>query len=177
MGKNSAGPVERRKTPRLDLICSLILSVEWLGFGSLHFLGPKETAAEIPDFIPYKPAIVAVTGVAEVTTGILILVPKTRKAAAVASLALLGAFLPSIFKMLTQDKAMAGFEPLKGIVRVLLVPNHVLLGLAAVHLLRSDAAARVQPGRSLPCEHAGTNVDRRRTEGVLTVSPAESRCR
>jgi uncharacterized membrane protein len=140
MEKNSVGPVEKQKTPRLDLICSLILSLEWLGFGSLHFFGPGETAAQIPEFFPFKPAIVAITGVAEVTTGILILVPRTRKAAAIASLGLLAAFLPSIFKMLVDDEAMAGFEPLKGIVRVLLVPNHILLGLAAGHLLRSGAA-------------------------------------
>jgi uncharacterized membrane protein len=140
MTRNSDGLPDTRNTPRLDLVCSLLLSMEWLLFGSVHFTRPLETAAEIPAFFPYKPAIVVITGVLEVTAGILILFPRTRKAAAAASLALLVAFLPSIIKMMVQDEAMAGFERWQGIMRVFLVPNHLLLGLAAVHLLRSHAA-------------------------------------
>jgi uncharacterized membrane protein len=140
MTRNPDGPLHTWKTPRLDLICSLILSVEWLFFSSMHFTRPAETAAEIPEFFPYKSAIVVISGVIEIAAGILILFPRTRKAAAGVSLALLVAFVPSILKMMVEDGAMAGFEPWQGFMRVVLIPNHVLLGLAAVHLLRSHAA-------------------------------------
>jgi uncharacterized membrane protein len=129
--------MDEQKTPRVDLVCILVLSIEWVFFGSMHFTRLHETAAEIPDFFhSWKPAIVVVTGMVEVTTGIFVLLRRTRRGAAVTSLVLLAAFVPSIFKMLVSDAAMAGFSPW---MRVILVPNHVVLALAAVHLLQSGA--------------------------------------
>ena len=79
--------------------------------------------------------MVGVIGMIEVTTGILILLPKTRKAATLISLVLLFLFLPSIYHMLVSDTAFPdSTEAWRNFVRVLLVPNHVFLALCAVNL-------------------------------------------
>lgn len=127
-----------KETPRVDLICILFLSIEFIFFGSMHFTRLSQTVQEIPDCFPYKISIAVITGMFEVVAGILILIPRTRKLAAWILLGLLVAFLPAIFKILADKKAMDAFEPWQNLVRVLLMPNQVVLGLAAVHLLRSN---------------------------------------
>ena len=71
-----------------DRIAILVLSIEWIVFGSMHFSSIEETVAQIPfsfwDRI--KPHLAVITGIAEVATGVLILVPELRKWAAAASL-------------------------------------------------------------------------------------------
>jgi uncharacterized membrane protein len=129
----------KQETPRLDLICILALSVEWIGFGSSHFALHQLAEVEIPPFIPYQAFIIIVTGMAEVTTGILILLPRTRKWAAITSLVLLFLFLPSIYYMLAADAALPFAAYFRNFVRVLLVPNHVLLALCAIHLWQEQS--------------------------------------
>jgi uncharacterized membrane protein len=143
------------RTPRLDLICILALSVEWLYFGSYHFTMRHATEAQIPGFLPWKSHITVVTGIVEVTTGILILLRRTRRIAAYSSLALLVAFVPSIYIMLIDDHAMMGFVPYVSVVRAILVPNHVLLVLAAIHLLQSQDLAKVRTAQLLEAVLAG----------------------
>lgn len=128
-------------TIRVQSLCIAALAVEWVFFGSLHFTFHDATVAQIPDWIPvrYHSFIAVSTGMIEVATGILILYPRYRRWAAYASLALLILFLPSIYKLLAYDSAMPGFgEAARNVARVLLVPNHVLLALCAIHLLQSD---------------------------------------
>jgi uncharacterized membrane protein len=111
--------------------------VEWIIFGSCHFTFRAATEAQILSFIPSKTFIAIVTGMIEVATGILILLPKTRKWAALASLVLLVLFLPSIYNMLANDAAITGSQAWRNFVRVLLIPNHVFLILCGMHLFYS----------------------------------------
>lgn len=128
--------------PHLGKLAALALAVEWIFFGSLHFTRRELTEVQIPDFIPFKTAIVGITGMIEVATGILILLPKTRKWAAFVSLVLLVLFLPAIHKLLVNDAAISSLGAWRDFWRVLLVPNHVFLALCAIHLLRqSDGVA------------------------------------
>jgi hypothetical protein len=85
----------------------------------------------------------------EVATGILILLPKTRKWAALTSLVLLALFLPSIYKMLVFDEAIPGTAVWRNFVRVLLVPNHVFMALCAIHLWCAPESLNVGPARAL----------------------------
>ncbi len=135
-------------TPRVYSLCIVVLAVEWVLFGSLHFTFHNATKAEILSCIPFKTFIVGVTGMVEVTTGILILLPKTRKWAALTALVLLALFLPSIYKMLVVDTAIPGTVAWRNFVRVLLVPNHVFMALCAIHLWQSPTL-NIGPARAL----------------------------
>jgi len=125
-----------RQSLRVHRLSVFVLSVEWIVFGSCHFTFLAETIAEIPPWIPFKTFIAITVGMAEVATGILILIPRTRKWAAIASLVLLTIFLPSIYRMLSVDAAIPGTPESRNFVRVLLVPNHVFMALCAIYLLR-----------------------------------------
>jgi uncharacterized membrane protein len=124
----------------------LALSVEWLGFGACHFLLRADTEAQIPDIFPFKTFIAVATGIVEVTTGILILFPRTRKWAAISSLVLLTIFLPSIYRLLTHGEIIRGSAAFRHVAQAVLLPNHVFLALCAIYLLRW--AERPAPGRS-----------------------------
>jgi|tagenome__1003787_1003787.scaffolds.fasta_scaffold20986751_1 uncharacterized membrane protein len=124
----------------------LALSMEWLGFGACHFLLRADTEAQIPDIFPFKTFIAVATGMVEVTTGILILFPRTRKWAAISSLVLLTIFLPSIYRLMTHGEIIRGSAEFRHIAQAVLLPNHVFLALCAIYLLRW--AERPAPGES-----------------------------
>ena len=135
-------PVPDPRTPRVDHVCIGLLAIEWIFFGSLHFADVESTRAEIRDFIPhgFTTSIVIITGMIEVATGILILLPAFRKGAAGVSLLLLLNFLPAIYSMLANDGAMPFHPAFRTLIRVLLIPNHVMLALCAIHLWRVDTS-------------------------------------
>jgi uncharacterized membrane protein len=130
----------------------LALSMEWLGFGACHFLFRADTEAQIPDIFPFKTFIAVATGIVEVTTGILILFPRTRKWAATVSLVLLALFLPSIYRLMTHAEIIRGSLAFRHVAQAVLLPNHVFLALCAIYLLRW--AERPAPGRSAPVSFA-----------------------
>jgi uncharacterized membrane protein len=76
--KSGDGP-----TPNFDRLCVCFLAFDWIFFGSMHFAMHDATVRQIPDlcfakwayWIPMKSALVVITGILEVSTGILILVP------------------------------------------------------------------------------------------------------
>lgn len=126
-----------QKSLRVFQFSVFFLSVQWIVFGSLHFTLMEATEAQIPNvFSDYSTAIAVATGMIEVAIGILLLVSKTRKWAAVGSLVLLFLFLPSIYRMLHVDDAIRLSTELRNLVRVLLVPNHVLMALCAIYLIQ-----------------------------------------
>lgn len=126
-----------RESLRVYRLSVFVLAVEWILFGSMHFTARLQTEAQIPPGLQWKTFIAVVTGMIEVTVGILLLVTRTRRYAAVATLVLLVAFLPSIYRMLAYDEAMVGVSPeWRNFARVLLVPNHVFMALCAIYLYR-----------------------------------------
>lgn len=125
-----------RESLRVYQLSVFVLAVEWIFFGSMHFTNRLHTEAQIPPGFPWKTFIAVVTGMVEVTVGILLLITKTRKYAAIASLVLLAAFLPAIYRMLAYDAAMPMNPQARNFARVLLVPNHVFMALCAVYLVR-----------------------------------------
>jgi uncharacterized membrane protein len=166
-GHYFAKNMHETKTPRAHHLCILALAIEWIFFGSCHFTFRAATEAEIPHFILAfthldKTFIVGVIGMIEVATGILILLPKTRKWAALSSLVLLFLFLPSIYYMLVSDAAFLGSDAAwRNFVRVLLVPNHIFLALCAIHLWYSPESATIGAAQVL--------------EGVLSYQKAPAR--
>jgi uncharacterized membrane protein len=73
--------------------------------GVLHFVIPKFYLAIMPTWLPAPLLLVQLSGVAELLGGIGLLVPSTRRAAAVGLIVLLIAVLPANVEMLRQAYA------------------------------------------------------------------------
>ena len=133
-----------------ERLAVIVLSLEWLIFGSMHFSAPVQTDHQIPDYISFgRQTIAVLTGMLEVTTAMLVLVPRTRRLAAVMSLTLLALFLPAMFKILSDNTALPDIGvPLQTVFRVGLLPNNIYLAILSIYLLNHSPAALVQiPGR------------------------------
>jgi uncharacterized membrane protein len=107
-----------------DRLSILILSIQWTVFGSMHFSLRDETIRMLPDWIPYKPMVVTVTGMIEVATGILLLVSQTRRWAAFVSLSLLVLYIPAVYHILASDQALSGNAFFQTAFRVGIMPNN-----------------------------------------------------
>ncbi|PDT91636.1 hypothetical protein CO669_06500 [Bradyrhizobium sp. Y36] len=130
-----------------DRIGILVLSIEWIVFGSMHFSMTAETIRMIPNWVPdaYKPMVGITSGMLEVTIGVLVLVPLTRKWAAAVSLFLLIAYIPAVYQILAHDADFAGGTLLQTSFRVAIVPNNVFLGICSVYLLMHPEASLTSP--------------------------------
>ena len=130
-------------------ISVFVLAAEWIVFGAMHFTALELTKEQMPGFIPasWHNFLVYATGVIEIATGFMLLNRKTRRLAGWVSLALLAAFVPSIYKMVAQP-GPAYFGSATDVMRGLLVPNHIFMALCALYLIRwPDKPERVsRPG-------------------------------
>jgi uncharacterized membrane protein len=130
-----------------DRIAILVLATEWIVFGSMHFSDIDATVAQIPGWIPFRHDIAIVTGIAEVATGILILVPEMRKWAALSSLVLLTLLAPAMYSILSNPAAVAPLGAWATPFRIILLPNNIFLAICAVHLWRHPDATLARPNR------------------------------
>ena len=131
------------RTSRIYVTLSIwLLAIDWAVFGSMHFFYLSATAAQIPRGIPFPHAIAIVTGVIEVGTGLLILLPSTRKWAAMSSLGLLILLIPAVIYILVSPGPLDAI-PVTGAARTLLlvglVPHNLLLGICSILVLRHSS--------------------------------------
>jgi uncharacterized membrane protein len=97
-----ADPVEDRS--RLRFAGGLFV------MGILHFVLPKQFEKAVPSWFPDPKAAVAISGVAELGSGVLLLVPKTRKAGGWLATATLVAVYPANIQMAV-DATRTGSKP------------------------------------------------------------------
>ena len=121
--------------------CILFLAAEWILFGSMHFTRHAETRAQVPDILPCPDLLVVVSGVLEVATGILVLVPAVRRWAAWSSLLLLILLLPAMYKIMVDPAALTGSEAGNRLFRIVLLPNNMLMAICSIYLICRPAAA------------------------------------
>ena len=76
--------------------------------GILHFVVPELYVQIIPPILPAPLALVYLSGVAEIAVGIGVLIPRTRRYAAWATIALLVAIFPANVYMATSMVAIDG---------------------------------------------------------------------
>ena len=76
--------------------------------GVLHFVVPELYAQIIPPFLPAPLALVYLSGVAEIAVGIGVLIPRTRRYAAWATIALLIVIFPANVYMATSMVVVDG---------------------------------------------------------------------
>lgn len=128
-------------------ISILVLSIQWIVFGSMHFSHLTETLAQLPDYFhdPFRVPIVILTGIAEVAVGILILIPETRKAAALGSLVLLVLLLPAMYHILETGLDPEKYKDVPGWLRAVLVPNNIFLAICSVYLWRNPHLGLADP--------------------------------
>ncbi|MFQ3475332.1 DoxX family protein [Halonotius sp. F2-221B] len=78
--------------------------------GVLHFVVPDLYAQIIPPFLPAPLALVYLSGIAEIAVGIGVLIPRTRRYAAWATIALLVAIFPANVYMATSMVVVEGIS-------------------------------------------------------------------
>ena len=88
---------------RAKTVFRWLLTVFMVGAGVNHFLTPDAYVAMVPDALPAKTALVAISGVAEIMGGLGLILPATRKLAAWGIIALLVAVFPANVNMAVND--------------------------------------------------------------------------
>ena len=80
-------------------------AVTYVPFGFLHVLMPAKFLPIMPPCIPYPRRVVVATGVAEIFGGIGLLIPQTRKAAAIGlALYAVGVYPANVYHALARRK-------------------------------------------------------------------------
>jgi len=95
--------LRRLKRPLLYVMGPL-----YIGAGLLHFVVPELYVQIIPPMLPAPLALVYLSGIAEVAVGVGVLVPRTRRHAAWATVALLVAIFPANVYMATHGVVIEG---------------------------------------------------------------------
>jgi uncharacterized membrane protein len=84
---------------RVKTVFRWILTVFMVGAGVNHFVNPAPYLAMMPEVLPAKAALVAISGIAEILGGLGLILPSTRKLAAWGLIALLVAVFPANINM------------------------------------------------------------------------------
>jgi uncharacterized membrane protein len=116
-------------------ISVLVLSIEWIVFGSMHFSLPGETVRQMPAVLPQKELLATISGMIEVAIGVFILVPRVRRWAAACSFVLLIIYIWPVFVILSDHSS----EPLRIAFRLGLIPNNVFLLICSYYLWENAA--------------------------------------
>ena len=116
---------------KIKTISIIIMSLFYIGAGISHFFNPDWYVRIVPPILPFKIAIVYISGIFEIILGSLLIFPKTRFIAGWGLIILLLAVYPAnIYVALTNGEAM-DITPLIAWGR--LPFQFVLIGLAYWH--------------------------------------------
>ena len=116
---------------KIKTISIIIMSLFYIGVGTNHIINPNWFVRIIPPILPFKIAIVYISGIFEIILGSLLIFPKTRFIAGWGLIILLLAVYPAnIYVALTNGEAM-DITPLIAWGR--LPFQFVLIGLAYWH--------------------------------------------
>ncbi len=118
-------------TFKIKTISIIIMSLFYIMAGTNHFINPDWYVRIVPPILPFKTAIVYISGILEIILGSLLIFPKTRFIAGWGLIILLVAVYPAnIYVALTNGEAM-DITPLIAWGR--LPFQFVLIGLAYWH--------------------------------------------
>ena len=84
-------------------VVRVLLAVAMVAVGILHFVRPDGFVKIVPSFLPAPRALVLVSGFFEILGGVGLLVPRTRRAAAIGLVALYIAVFPANINMALND--------------------------------------------------------------------------
>ena len=86
----------------------IILGCLFMGAGAAHFVWTRTYAGIVPDYMPAHRELVLISGAAEIAGGIGVLIPQTRRAAAVGLAVLLLAVFPANLWMAQHPERFPG---------------------------------------------------------------------
>ena len=95
-----------------------ILALFFVVAGLNHFLSAPFYLKMMPPYIPFHPAMVAISGVAEVVLGLLALYPRTRSLAGWGMIALLIAVFPANLYMYQNPTLFPNVPPMTLLIRL-----------------------------------------------------------
>jgi len=98
----------RDRLARLKRPLLYLMGSGYVVAGVLHFVVPELYAQIIPPILPAPLALVYLSGVAEIAVGVGVLIPRTRRYAAWATIALLVAIFPANVYMATSMVVVEG---------------------------------------------------------------------
>jgi uncharacterized membrane protein len=84
------------------------LALFMIGVGALHFTRATDFEHIVPDYLPARAALVAVSGVFEILGGVGLLVPRVRRAASLGLVALYVAVFPANVNMVIHPELGRG---------------------------------------------------------------------
>ncbi|GAC1593927.1 MAG: DoxX family protein [Candidatus Velthaea sp.] len=95
-----------------ETIPRVLAAALFLFTGTQHFLKPAIFVAIVPPMLPAPGALVAISGAAEISGGLGLLFPQTRRIAVYGLIALLLAVFPANIYMAVAHEKFASFAPL-----------------------------------------------------------------
>lgn len=109
--------------------------------GIMHFVAPRAYEEIIPPFLPYRLALVYVSGVMEIASGVLLAFPGTRRIGAWTTMVVLVAIFPAnVYMALQGPREGSGFPFDSSVALWLRLPLQGLLIGLAYRLTKPDAA-------------------------------------
>ena len=102
---------------RIKPISKYLLAIFMIGAGTMHFVNPGFFLKIVPPYLPLHKELVLVSGVCEVSLGVLLLIPKCSHLAVWGIVALLIAVFPAII-YLFQNQDLMPASPLVHILRL-----------------------------------------------------------
>jgi uncharacterized membrane protein len=128
--------------PSLKTVLKYVLGLAMVAAGINHFRNPTFYVAMMPDLLPWHEALVALSGVAEVLVGALLLMPRFTRLAAWGLVALLIAVFPANVNMALHPEQFPAMSPTALWIRL---PIQAVLILWAWWYTRPDAPAAPLP--------------------------------
>lgn len=119
-----------------------VMGAFYVWAGLAHLLRPDLYMPMMPPYLPWHFGLVILSGVAEVLCGVGVLIPKTRKLAAWATIALLVAIFPANIHVAMNDVPVFGATEGPGPIGYLRLPFQLVLILWAWWYTRDDARSR-----------------------------------
>jgi uncharacterized membrane protein len=111
----------------LKSVLLYVMAAFYIWAGIAHFLRPDFYLPMMPPYLPWHAELVFLSGVAEVLCGVGLLIPKTRKAAAWATIALLVAVFPANIHVAVNDVAVFGATEGPGAIGYVRLPMQLVL--------------------------------------------------
>jgi uncharacterized membrane protein len=94
--------------PRVERQLLYLMGSMYVVAGALHFVVPELYVQIVPPVFPARLALVYLSGIAEIAVGVGVLLPRTRRLAAWATVALLVAVFPANVYMATHGVVVEG---------------------------------------------------------------------
>jgi uncharacterized membrane protein len=119
-----------------------LMAAFYIAAGVNHFLSPDFYVAIMPPYLPWHRELVYLSGIAEISCGVGLLIPRTRVLAAWATIALLIAIFPANLHVALNDVPLAGRSEGAGVWNWVRLPFQLVLIAWAWWYTRDAAPAR-----------------------------------